>query len=149
MKKKPNHVKLLEGNPGKRPLSQTPKPVPLAPVCPKWLPAAAKRIFREIAPELERLGLLTKIDATALGDYCLCLARLREAERDIQKRGLLIPGDRGEVKNPSCQLAREYRAAVQKWAKRFGLDPLSRTGLEVDNLAEEKDDPMESLLSGV
>ena len=147
MNKKPAYLKILEGNPGKRSLKNEPKPIPLKPACPKWLPARAKRIFREIAPQLERLGLLTRIDGPSLGDYSLCLFRLQECEQDIQTRGLLVPGDRGLVKNPSSQLAREYRSAAQKWAQRFGLDPLSRSALDVE--PGNSPDEMEKLLTGL
>ena len=144
MKKVPDTLKLLCG----KPVKNTPKPAPLKPACPKWLPSAAKRIYKEIAPQLERLGVLTEIDGTALGDYCLCLARLRECEQDIQARGMLVPGDRGQVKNASAQLAREYRAAALKWGKRFGLDPLSRSSLDIDTEPDD-DNVMRQFLSGL
>jgi P27 family predicted phage terminase small subunit len=148
VKRKSINLKILEGNPGKRPLTNAPKPAPISPACPKWLPTAAKKIYKELSPILQRLGLLTEVDGTAFADFCLCLARLREAEADIQERGLLVPGDRGLVKNPCCQLARDYRTAAQKWAKRFGLDPASRGALDVYDEGPDKDD-MESLLSGI
>lgn len=145
MRKKPTVLKILEGNPGKRPLPQNePKPRPLAPKCPSRLPREAKRHWKELAPKLEKLGLLTEVDGQAFADYCLCLARLEEAEKDIRERGILVPGDRGKVKNPACQIAREYRAALQKWAARFGLDPQSRSGLDVAR--ENEEDEMEQFL---
>lgn len=144
-RRKPTALKVLEGNPGRRPLPKNePKPQPIAPGCPDWLPAAAIRYWNELAPRLEKLGLLTEVDGAAFADYCLCLARLEEAERDIEKRGLLVDGDRGKVKNPAAQLAREYRAAAQKWAARFGLDPASRAGLDIAK--EGPEDELEEFL---
>jgi P27 family predicted phage terminase small subunit len=148
MRKKPTVLKILEGNPGKRPLPKNePKPRPVRPPCPRWLPVEAKRIWRALAPKLERVGLLTEADGPAFADMCLCLARLREAEEDISRRGLLVPGDRGMVKNPACQLAREYRAALQKWAARFGLDPASRSTMDLARDGEG--DEMEELLNAI
>ncbi|HHY92912.1 MAG TPA: phage terminase small subunit P27 family, partial [Firmicutes bacterium] len=148
MNRKPTALKILEGNPGKRPLPQNePKPEPVAPKCPSRLPAAAKRHWKALAPKLEKLGLLTEVDGQAFADYCLCLARLEEAEKDIEERGLLVEGDRGKVKNPAAQLAREYRAALQKWAARFGLDPQSRAGLDIPK-ADDEDELEQFLKAG-
>jgi P27 family predicted phage terminase small subunit len=147
-RKKPTALKLLQGTYRPDRVKGEPKPRPLAPKPPRGLPKEARRWWRELAPKLEPLGLLTETDGPAFADYCLCLARLDAAERDIQERGLLVPGERGMVKNPSCQLAREYRAAVQKWAARFGLDPQSRTGLDVKGDEKEVDEFEEFLQRG-
>ncbi len=70
-KPKPTALKLLEGNPGKRPLPMNePKPAPTAPKCPSWLHKDAKKEWKRISTELERLGLLTQVDMAALAGYC-------------------------------------------------------------------------------
>ena len=74
-------------------------------------------------------GALDAIDQVALADYLTCWQRLSEAESDIEARGLLVEGDRGPVKNPACQLARQYRTALAAWSKEFGLTPASRLRL--------------------
>ena len=64
---KPTALKVLDGNPRHRPINRSePRPRPVAPKCPSWLDAEAKREWRRIAPALERIGLLTEIDGTAL-----------------------------------------------------------------------------------
>ena len=43
-KPKPTHLKVLAGNPGKRPLPKNePKPKPIAPRCPQWLDPIARK----------------------------------------------------------------------------------------------------------
>jgi len=149
MRKKPTALKVLEGNPGKRPLPQNePKPKPVAPKCPSYFGPEVKKKWKQMAGRLERMGLLTEVDGPAFADYCVCLVRLDAAEKDITERGLLVPGDRGMVKNPSCQIAREYRAAAQKWAARFGLDPASRSGMDVTPPEREVDELDEFLKAG-
>jgi len=65
-KLKPTAIKILEGNPGKRPLNlNEPKPLQIAPECPDWLLDEAKKEWKRLAPELERLGLLTILDMAA------------------------------------------------------------------------------------
>lgn len=47
-KPKPTNLKILEGNPGKRPLNlKEPKPLQIAPECPKWLKTLAKDIWEK------------------------------------------------------------------------------------------------------
>jgi P27 family predicted phage terminase small subunit len=56
------------------------------------------------------------------------LFRLNQAERHIEKHGLLIKGVKGnQVKNPAAQLARSYRISVQRWFTNFGLTPADRS----------------------
>lgn len=146
--KKPVELKLLEGTFRKDRDTIGPKPKPLRPKCPSWLPRKAKLHWNKLAPMLERLGLLTEIDGDEFARYCLYTVRAREAEEDIQRRGLLVPGEKGGlVKNPACQLARDYGAAASRLAAKFGLSPADRNGLPV-NVGDDDDDPMmEKLLS--
>ena len=68
-KPKPTHLKLLHGS--RRPINKhEPKPKLERPPCPARLCPEAKKAWREIVPELERLGLLTTIDGQALARYC-------------------------------------------------------------------------------
>ena len=96
------------------------------------MPKAAKAEWRRILPILDRAGIVTEVDGAALADYCLCCVRLAEAEADITTRGLLVDGDRGKVKNPSAQLARQYRQALTKWVELFGLAPGPRGRLNIE-----------------
>lgn len=46
-KNTPTQLKVLNGNPGKRPLNQNePKPKPVMPECPSWLNGYAKKMRR-------------------------------------------------------------------------------------------------------
>ncbi|BDG62329.1 phage terminase small subunit P27 family [Caldinitratiruptor microaerophilus] len=144
-RRKPTALKVLSGTARPDRMKNEPKPRPVAPPCPKGLPKEARRLWKEMAPKLERLGLLTETDGPAFADLCLCWARLKEAERDISERGLLVDGERGKVKNPAAQLAREYRAAAQKWAARFGLTPADRGVLDLPQQEDEADDFLEFL----
>lgn len=90
-KPKPTAIKLLEGNPGKRPLNKSePKPKKGAPKCPAWLLPEAKKEWKRMAEQLELLGLLTAVDMTAFAGYCQSYARWKVAEEFITKHGLYI-----------------------------------------------------------
>lgn len=126
--KKSNRVKRGEGNASRRPLNDCPAS-PSIPSCPDWMPAEGKAEWRRVAPLLDELNILTKLDRASLADYCLTWARLIQAERDITERGLLVPGRNradGLVKNPAITVARQYRVSLQRWCAAFGLTPDSR-----------------------
>lgn len=153
--KKPTALKVLEGNPGKRPLPKNePKPVPIAPKCPTWLHKDAKKEWKRIAPQLERLGLLTQIDMAALAGYCESWAQYKKAVEFLHKHDDVYPilDDDGEVKYlqqvPQVSIANNALKNIRAFAAAFGLTPAARAGIEVQPLNKDKD-PMEALLSGV
>ena len=66
----PTAIKLLEGNPGKRPLNANePKPEKKAPSCPKWLEPEAKTEWRRLAKQMEQIGILTQVEMAAFAGY--------------------------------------------------------------------------------
>ena len=79
-KPKPTALKVLEGNPGKRPLNDR-EPVPPKGTlkCPAWLLPEAKKEWKRLAPALEAMGVLTMADLTAFEGYCQAYARWKEA----------------------------------------------------------------------
>ena len=84
----PTPLRLLRGNPQHRPINdQEPKPTPIAPRCPSWLSPVAKRHWRALAPELERIGVLTTIDVGAFAGLCESWAQFREASEFLHKHG--------------------------------------------------------------
>ena len=62
MRKLPTHLKLLRGNPGKRPIMPDPEPpIPeKLPEPPEFLRTDARDEWWRIVPELKALGLLTR-----------------------------------------------------------------------------------------
>lgn len=154
-KPKPTKLKLIEGNPGKRPLNKNePKPVPIAPKCPRWLSKEAKKEWKRIAPILERLGLLTELDMANLAEYCRAYAQLVEADQFLQKHGQTyqIPkrDEEGKVIGlcvqqwPQVSIARRAAEEIRVISSLFGLSPSDRSRIHVAVTGE--DDPMEELL---
>lgn len=125
---KPVALKVLEGNPGKRAINHDePKPTPIAPPCPSWLMDEAKAEWDRVAPELERLGLLTRVDGAALAAYCQAYARWVEAEKDISLHGTTSVSLHGmEVARPAVAMAQKSAQMVKAFAAEFGLTPSSR-----------------------
>ncbi len=151
---KPTNLKILEGNPGKRPLPKNePKPKPLAPKRPPWLTGEGKKMWERLSPELERLGLLTVIDGETFAAMCARWKTFVECERYLKKNGLTYTyintqGAENEVERPQVRIGQKALDQFRSFCSEFGLTPSSRTRIEVKP-AEGEDDPMEALLSGV
>jgi P27 family predicted phage terminase small subunit len=140
----------LEGNPGKRPLPQDePKPAPIAPECPKHLAKAAKDEWNRITPELEKLGLLTRIDMAALAAYCQAYARWIEAEKMIKKHGVLVQTPNGyPVVSPYMTIINKALDHMKGFLVEFGLTPASRTRIGTAATGDNKKSKIKNLLSG-
>ena len=154
-KPKPTNLKIIEGNPGKRPFNlNEPKPISIAPKCPDWLLDDAKKEWNRLAPELERLGLLTILDRAAFAGYCQSYAKWKAAEGFIKKNGMTyeIPkrDKEGKVIStyiavfPEVYIARQCLNQIKAFASEFGLTPSSRGRICLPS--EILDDEFERLL---
>ena len=148
----PTNLKVLNGNPGKRPLPKNePKPEPIAPACPEWLHDDAKAEWQRITPQLERLGLLTQIDMATLAGYCESWAQYKKAVIFINKKGDVYPikDAEGTIKYlqqvPQVSIANKALANIRAIAAEFGMTPSARGRIQVPGLDDESE--MESLLS--
>ena len=141
-KPRPSHLKIIEGNPGKRPLTKNePKPRPIRPFCPRWLLAEAKKEWSRVMPELERMGLLTTVDRAALATYCQAWARYREAEEALEKYGSILKSPESDYiqVSPYTTISRQNAQIVRAFCAEFGLTPGSRTRLSVRDSLEDDD----------
>lgn len=130
---KPTVLKILTGNPGQRPLNlDEPQPDKTPPKCPTWMDTEAKKKWRELAPELSRLGLLTRVDGGALSCLCQAWSEYRQATETLQRDGRYLTNrETGTVKShPAVAQQRSAWAAYQRYCGLFGLDPSSRVRLK-------------------
>ena len=141
----PTALKILRGNPGKRPLAHDePKPRPVAPECPAWLLAEAKREWRRVAPELERLGLLTMVDGAAFAGYCQAYGRWVQAERALKKHGLTTETSTGYLApRPEVVISRQSLQLVKAFCSEFGLTPSARGRMTVPESGDDGDNPFD------
>src|SRR5438067_3785806 len=80
---KPTRLKMLTGNPGKRPLNHDePRPEANIPECPPELGPLARQEWDRLVGELAALRLLTNLDRAALAAYC---GAYRSEERRVGK----------------------------------------------------------------
>ena len=149
-KPKPTNLKVLEGNPGQRPLNDNePKPDKKAPTCPAWLEPEAKKEWRRMSKQLEQLGLLTELDRAAFAAYCQAYARWKEAEEFITKHGSMIRTPNGYLQQvPQVSIAQTYLKIMNRFAEQFGLTPASRSRIIAADNSTDTQDEMEALLEG-
>lgn len=147
-KPKPTAVKVLEGNPGKRPLNMY-EPVleKKAPECPSWLNDEAKAEWDRLADKMVNLGTLTEMDMAAFAGYCQSYARWKEAEEFIEKHGTIVKTPSGYWQQvPQVSIAQTNLKVMLKFCSEFGLTPSSRSRMIAGEVQEGSVDEMEFLL---
>jgi P27 family predicted phage terminase small subunit len=132
-KPKPTHLKLLDGNPGKRKTNAAePRPALRAPTCPSHLCPSAKAEWKRLASQLVILRILTDLDRAALAAYCQAYGRWVEAERKLTETPMLLKMPSGYVQqNPWLTIANKQLELMHKYLSEFGLSPVSRSRVSV------------------
>lgn len=137
---KPTALKVLQGNPGGKPLNtQEPQPTRGAPRPPASLRGEALAEWGRIVPELDSLGLLAKVDRAYLVAYCESWAAFDASREILAEQGPLVTGrDGGLVKNPAAQIMKDSADLMLKFGARFGLSPADRVRLVVPMAGPEE-----------
>jgi P27 family predicted phage terminase small subunit len=110
---------------------------------PRGLKGDALKEWERIAPEMERDNKVRVIDQQMVAMYCRAIAFASEASREIEKRGVVVPGERGPdttVKNPALQVFRDMMSTASNLAKPLGITPEGRARLKVDESEPSHDD---------
>ncbi|MBF4014832.1 phage terminase small subunit P27 family [Burkholderia pseudomallei] len=128
----PTALKLVRGNPGKRPLQRNEPRPSLNVTMPDWLSPDAAKHWPAIAEQLHQVGLLTAIDVTALGLYCEAFARWKDANARIVKYGTVIKSPNGyPIQSPYLAIANKAHEQMTKLLAEFGMTPSSRSRVTV------------------
>lgn len=136
----PANVHLLHGNASKKPLSQLldgVHPEVEIPKCPPHLQAEARKEWKRISVELEKLGLVSRLDRAALAAYCTAWAEAVHCEKKIDAMNAADPnGEAGLVSyTPSgyvqmsvwVQIRNRAYDRMMKFAAEFGMSPSARS----------------------
>jgi len=132
-KPQPNSLKLLKGNPGKRPLPPEPKATG-TPSPTEKLTGRAQRFWDRVVPQLVQMGVAKSIDSDVLTVMCQWWQRYQE----------LSQRDDMEPRLQTAAMANAWRCCMDI-ARRFGMSPSDRVGLIVD--ANEEPDEFENFLA--
>ena len=128
------HLRLLKGNPGKRPARSPPEPASpeQCPEPPEHLTGHAREAWLHLAPELHKLNLLTVLDIGPFSAYCCAYAHWQQAEDALQRLvDLTIKTAESHPRvNPLVRIASQAMEDMRRFGTEFGLSPNARLKLE-------------------
>lgn len=149
----PANVHVLRGNPSKKPIGELLgefRPEVEIPDFPSWIWPEAKKEWKRISAELQRYGLVSKLDRAALVLYCQAWAKMVWAERALtramkaaedarqaaeEKGEVYTGGDGLMVKTVNGNftyshhwvVGKQAADQVRRYLDMFGLSPASRS----------------------
>lgn len=129
---KPTMLKILQGNPGKRDLNKHEAHPEVAdnPPPPAHMLPLAKKKWEELAPQLSRLRLLTKVDLDLLESYCDAYAKKRSADEFLKKHGVSY-GKKVRRQYPQVAVSERCGALMMAIGDRLGLNPSARSRIQI------------------
>jgi len=145
--KKPTALKLVQGNPSKRPLNtREPQPEKATLKKPRGLSKEAARHWKSLAEQLIESGILTEIDKPALMMLCEAWARWINTQEILRTQPLVIKTSKGyPIQNPYISIGNKAFEQVHKMFCEFGMTPAARSRIELPE--PEKADPMQEFLN--
>ncbi len=148
----PTSLKKLKGTLQKcRSNKNEPRPEVCEPEIPGWICDQAGEVWRELSPQLYKAGVLTKLDALALGLLCQHHVLYMWSKGIVEKESLLIEtidsnGNRVKRANPALKIMMQSADQLTALLREFGLTPSSRTRVSVLEKKDEKINPFHELL---
>ena len=139
----PIALKMVRGNPGRRPIKDTGPKVPAKlPPAPKWLSTAAKTQYTRQGKNLVRLGILKETDSHQWAIYCQCWQQYIDCVKKVESIGVCVVArdDKGRIELKQNQYMAEMHKLIKilnQIATQFGMTPQAREALHVQQ--EEKE----------
>src|SRR5262245_62012148 len=140
---KPTALKVLAGNPGRRPLNEREPALPVVPDAfdepPVELTAdePAKAEWRRIAPMLRKARVITEAERAALIALCQQWSRYIGAQGHLARLGMVVKAPNGmPIVNPYLTVADKALAHCTRLWTELGLTPSSRSKLSALPAAE-------------
>lgn len=125
-KPKPTQLKLITGNPGKRPLNQDePKYCDSIPPCPLDLDEVGRRTWDEKSRIMHDAGVLTEADGHTLALYCRIWSQIVLLAAEVQ-----TPED--YVYNQKASRLEKLYAEYRAYSALLGMDPANRTRIKAN-----------------
>lgn len=148
---KPTRLRLLEGNPGRRPINENePKPRQRRrlPSPPDSLGDEGKKEWRRLGPALMKLGLLTDLDLNAFTLFCSTWERWLVASCEARRIPLVLTPRNFLVQSPWVSISNRLFYMLNQSLARFGMDPASLSRIAVDPTDKDDDDLSKFLFGG-
>jgi len=147
-KETPTKLKILRGNPGRRPINESEPDSPLInPEPPEWLNEGGREFWEECCSVLVPMRHVTEADRAALGTLAMALAELKNAREKMDSVGRTVTFETGaEQVSPYVTIFFKAMTHVKALLCEFGMTPSSRSRI-VAKAKGEKEDPFEKFMS--
>ena len=119
---KPTKLKLLEGNPGRRPLPDEPEFRATTADPPPHLDPYGLEEWNRVAPSLVDHGILTEPDRAALEAYCRWFALWRRCMIDVESKRL-----KGRAYQQALATARDASKEMRAFQVQCGITPATHS----------------------
>ena len=110
------------------------------PKVPAWLGKDAKAEWRRVAPILVARRVLTAADLGTLESYCTATGIVREAQRVLNAKGLVIDTPAGPKRHPAIGIQNAAMATARQCAAELGLTPYARSRSPVREAPDDEDE---------
>jgi P27 family predicted phage terminase small subunit len=129
---KPTHLKLLQGNPGHRPLNHDePEPDGDLVAPPERMPARQQLIWRKCIADAPA-GLLKHLDTNVLERYCAAKASFDKANYEVDRLGEVVNGLGNQpMHNPYLSIRNNAAKQMRACSDELGFSPAARTRVKV------------------
>ncbi len=137
----PAHLKIVGGNPGKRPIPKKKRYVPTGLRAPSDLTGDQKRLWKKVNRD-SPYQLLKAIDAMALKRYVVAQTIYDKAKQALENSNLVIryPGG-APANNPWLGILNRQAEILLRLDAEFGFTPSARTRIGfLDNPDDDDDD---------
>jgi P27 family predicted phage terminase small subunit len=107
---------------------------------PSRLNQQSKTLYTHIVRELGKRGVLKDLDSTLLEEYVTQVVVSRSARKVIDKHGVVIIDDDGNIKkNPAVDVLNNAVKNIKSLGSSLGLDPVSRSAMLSDVPIDDSD----------
>ena len=138
--KKPAVVRILEGNPGKRPIDLSGVEASGEPFIPEHLPDDARGCIEVIQKSMPP-SVYSALDSFLLAAFAMAWVIHKRAAHEIGNRdfAFTVPGSTGsQVPSPWIKILNQQATILASLGDRLGLDPKSRAALKLPNARQQK-----------
>lgn len=145
-KPKPTHLKLVTGNPGRRPLNEDEPQVDFErPACPAHVSDKGRETWGYVCGILEGMGIISTVDAIAIEMLCESYADYLAASKALEDFGgpyyetTTESGGTMYRAHPSLAAKRDADVRVRSWLSEFGMTPAQRSKIKLGDPQKTKD----------
>src|SRR5690554_4016197 len=143
----PTALKLIAGNPGKRPLNaHEPQPRADLTQAPDWLTHRQRTTWQHVV-ELAPPGLLKDIDASVFTVWVVAYDLYQEASDRLSQTGMLIkaPNTGVPMQSPYLAIVNKQAQIMMKAAAEMGFTPASRSRVVIKQNGSKAGDPWNAI----